>query len=295
MVVVIIAGVTLAAYGESVCGAEPEVDGNESRCAMSVGCIAVASGGDWKLPGGVAPIEGGIRQSVGGAAGVAGGVCILLGTPACATATEPSDAAGEVGPVGGAPNLSGLIVPAVCPFTACPFITLELPASKTLLGGVAGPAIDAVGDAAAAGDVLPGTEVAEADIGPEEPAPPARYEAGWLNGLLLAGSGAAGVELAVASGAGPNTRPRPSSRPLTTSGKLLPKMANSGTLIKTISMINARIAMAVDDCIGRMAPSKIPRCATCLGSTFWIGPTGRRIINNHAGPHNANHQAAFMA
>jgi hypothetical protein len=33
-------------------------------------------------------------------------------------------------------------------------------------------------------------------------------------------------------------------------------MANSGTLINTISMIKARIAMAVDDCIGRSAPSK---------------------------------------
>jgi len=44
-------------------------------------------------------------------------------------------------------------------------------------------------------------------------------------------------------------------RPFTTSGKLLPKMANSGTLISTISMTSARNAMAVDDCIGRLAPS----------------------------------------
>jgi hypothetical protein len=32
-------------------------------------------------------------------------------------------------------------------------------------------------------------------------------------------------------------------------------MANSGTLISTISMTSARNAMAVDDCIGRLAPS----------------------------------------
>ncbi len=54
---------------------------------------------------------------------------------------------------------------------------------------------------------------------------------------------------------------RPSSRPFTTSGRLLPEMANRGTLISTISMTKARNAMAVDDCIRHSAPSIFPQAA----------------------------------
>ena len=80
----------------------------------------------------------------------------------------------------------------------------------------------------------------------------ARYGTDCANGLL-----GAGVFPAVFwPPEGVSTRLRPSNRPLMTSGKFLPKMANSGTLMSTISMTNARIAMAVDDCIGLAAPSE---------------------------------------
>jgi hypothetical protein len=68
-------------------------------------------------------------------------------------------------------------------------------------------------------------------------------------------------------------------------------MANSGTLIKTISITKARIAMAVDDCIGRAAPSKTKSSAiACLsGHLAGLGlPTGRRIITQRNKSNNAN-------
>ena len=72
-----------------------------------------------------------------------------------------------------------------------------------------------------------------------------------------------------------------------TSGRFLPKMANSGTLISTISMTSARNAMAVDDCIGRLAPSnnhrgrlrQPPMLAQLLGlPTGKADHIGRRLL-----------------
>jgi hypothetical protein len=49
-------------------------------------------------------------------------------------------------------------------------------------------------------------------------------------------------------------------------------MATRGTLIKTINITNARIAMAVDDCIGQLAPSSISRRPShaWAARNFWV-------------------------
>ena len=78
-----------------------------------------------------------------------------------------------------------------------------------------------------------------------------------------------------------------------TSGKFLPKMANSGTLMSTISMTNARIAMAVDDCIGLSAPSEPydsrRRWRALIARHFQVGSAdGEGIIMDAAKRDNAS-------
>jgi len=71
-------------------------------------------------------------------------------------------------------------------------------------------------------------------------------------------------------------------------------MANSGTLISTISMTSARNAMAVDDCIGRLAPSNDHRGrlpSIHCSRSFWVYPRGRRIISEAAQSDNGNSEA----
>lgn len=151
--------------------------------------------------------------------------------PACGDINRSPPSTAGVFPLAG-PALSGPV----------------LPGGNVLLAETKLPGAPALGTAGVAG--VDTVEIEEPDSAA------ARYEVGWPNGLFATGSDVGVGEFVVASGAGPNINPRPSSRPLTTSGKFLPNMANNGTLISTISMSNARNAMAVDDCIGRTAPSK---------------------------------------